>query len=174
MIDPAWIPVVAAASGAAIAFIGGLIGAGIGYLNTRQQLNYQARQEQRKLHAEKLDEIMSALVEIMRVTYGELRRLRTKENHITLNDEVLVRTKSVVRVLFLAQVYFPDLMPRCEALMECHNNQEKLEVKLLGQRGKDLSDEMMKEMENSLDKLAKACDSIVNQAPKLAQKYLVK
>ncbi|MBS1786787.1 MAG: hypothetical protein JST85_03650 [Acidobacteria bacterium] len=82
MINPAWIPVVAAASGAAIAFIGGLIGAGISYFNTRQQLKHQEAREKKKHHLDKLDEIFEALEELPNLFWKDAVSAHLREETI--------------------------------------------------------------------------------------------
>lgn len=111
MIDQAWIPVVAAASGAVIAFIGGLIGAGISYFNTRQQLKHQAKQEYRKFYIEKLDEIVKALDEMHVLLWKDISdaHVGDSKSSDSIIDITYAALKLQRRISFLACAYFPQL-----------------------------------------------------------------
>ncbi len=109
MIDPAWIPVVAAASGAVIAFIGGLIGAGISYLNTRQQLKHQAAREDRKLKIDQLDELSRTVEEVRLIAFdmfGKSGVVWTTEGGVKMSSGLASR---IARVRVLTMIHAPHL-----------------------------------------------------------------
>lgn len=110
MIEPAWIPVVAAASGAAIAFIGGLIGAGISYFNTRQQLRHQAKQEVQKRHLDKLEEL-SELIDQMVIAYMKAKEGVFKAtSNLDVYDNIGAIYVLIMKTRMLSGIYAPELV----------------------------------------------------------------
>jgi len=103
---PAWVAVISATG----AILGALVGAGISYFNTRQQLKYQDEKENRGLRRKKLEEIVIKLEQTSVYYTSAIAYLLSVEPPAQVDlDKFAGKTPFHAELAMLMKIYAPEL-----------------------------------------------------------------
>lgn len=164
--NPAWIAVIGTLAGA-------LIGGGISYLNTQQQLKYQSERERKKYLLEKLDRLSESVEELRLLMFALSSKWpnpKDTEGNIKGYSEAVAQ---MARVRGLVTIYAPELLDKYNIIQ---NQGKNLVVALITERVSrepNNEDRPAKPKSLTIIKILRhSCDEFQNEISHFARRYL--
>jgi hypothetical protein len=154
--------------------LGVIVGGGIGFLNSRFQVNRQEARERKKLALEKLEKLHEA-ISTFNLAY-DVMTLGIVTSGITgspMDMDRIVKLPTQ-EVEMLSGFYAPELGQSIKELMQIHRSLGEFAGQCISAKGKSEIEikQLFGLLINEKGKLEKLCDAIKKEISDLAQKYI--